>query len=171
MPRGQTAHLEGKRTGRPKGTGHRSRLLHDMRWAYETIGEPEARPPTAGAKYCKDWILRDPTSFLALLGTLEGEGGPARESVTTANKSEKKAPQNVRKVFVHAQHLRSRLTANNTSFLSNLPHDAYIIGVEADPSRDGFLFTIHSNKFFPVESGKVIPEMEAEWSHGPLHMD
>jgi len=73
----------------------------------------------------------------------------------------------VKKVFVQAQHLYSRLTENSTAFLSNLPHDAWIIDVEADPARDGFLFTIHSSKFLLVRSGKVIPEMEGEWSRGP----
>src|SRR5262249_48076536 len=135
---------------------------------YETIGEPEARPPSAGAKYCKDSALQDPASFLALLGKLEGDESA---NGTAGNSLERKPPQNVRKVFVSEHLLRFRLTGNNgTAFLSNLPHDAYIIGAEADPSRDGFLFTIHSNKFFPVESGKVIPVMEVEWSHGPAYM-
>jgi hypothetical protein len=86
MPRGQTAHLLGKRTGRPKGTGHRSRLLPDLRWAYATIGEPEARPPSDGAKRCKELAERDLAGFLGLLGNLE-----AQERVTSLQAGSREA--------------------------------------------------------------------------------
>src|SRR5262245_13626180 len=87
MPRGQTAHLLGKRTGRPKGTGHRSRLRPDLRWAYQTIADPQARPPTAGAQYCKDLALGEPEKFLALLGDLEAQEKrlEAQENRPTSN--------------------------------------------------------------------------------------
>jgi hypothetical protein len=93
MPRGQTDHLEGKRTGRPRGTWKRSRLLGDLRWAYETIDEPSARPPSAGAKHCKDLALSNLLAFLELLGKLEALGGAESPMGQTKERRELETPQ------------------------------------------------------------------------------
>jgi hypothetical protein len=41
--------LEGKRTGRPKGSVNMARAWRDARWGYQHRYEDHADPPTAGA--------------------------------------------------------------------------------------------------------------------------
>jgi hypothetical protein len=42
--------LEGKRTGRPKGSESLADAWRDMRWAYDHIDDDCVSPPTRGAK-------------------------------------------------------------------------------------------------------------------------
>jgi hypothetical protein len=41
--------LEGKRTGRPKGSKNWASAWEDCYWGYYHANEPDAEPPTAGA--------------------------------------------------------------------------------------------------------------------------
>jgi hypothetical protein len=190
MPRGQTAHLEGKRTGRPKGTGHRSRLLADMRWAYETIGNSDARPPSEGAKFCKELALRDLAKFVETLGKLEvdnaqrpSEGPEERAQTLKSSRSEpgrtsedaggpatngvrKKRPKRVMKLFIESRRLLARLTGDGTAWVSNLPRDARIVRSKKDRLRDGIVFLIYSDCFEPIPEGQAVPEMEPEYARG-----
>jgi hypothetical protein len=177
MPRGQTAHLEGKRTGRPKGTGSRSRLLPDMRWAYETIAEPEARPPSAGAKWCKDLAVRDPAGFLTLLGSLEaaenGETVPRRSergSVSGASLTDvddeffEGRGRRLKGVTVQESLVLSWLKAKEPNAFWALvpPFDAHLVGCQVDTARRRFRFLIHSEEFPEVEDGEPIEELVRE---------
>ncbi len=188
MPRGQTAHLLGKRTGRPKGTGHRSRLLPDLRWAYETIADPKARPPTAGAQYCKDLALREPVKFLALLGDLE-----VRESSQAPRPTDKRQavlafptdagrkanvgieygvprvtggpPQWVKMMLVHWNYILRALECGTGPpvTLANLPSDYKVVAGAVDLVREGLILIVRSNTFAPVGGGDPIPEIKAEY--------
>jgi hypothetical protein len=39
-------HLEGKRTGRPRGSKTSPLVDRDVRWAYRNLGTPDAVPPS-----------------------------------------------------------------------------------------------------------------------------
>lgn len=43
--------LEGKRTGRPKGSRSHARVLADIEWAYRHRADPRAVPPTITAQF------------------------------------------------------------------------------------------------------------------------
>ena len=42
--------LEGRRTGRPRGSKNLASALRDAQWAYENRFKARAAPPTAGAR-------------------------------------------------------------------------------------------------------------------------
>jgi len=170
--------LEGKRTGRPPGARTTSRVKRDIVWAYRNLDRPDAKPPSPGARRWAEFARRKPDRFLAYVVRIETAGEkPAerkedghtdgerdRVGGATAKGSDGKPPQKVRKVLVDAQHLLTRLTGDGTACVSNLPRDAYVVGYEADPSRDGILLTMHSEKFPPVSEGETIPEITAVYS-------
>ncbi len=176
MPRGQTAHLEGKRTGRPRGTGSRSRLLPDLRWAYETIAEPEARPPNARARFCKEFALRDPASFLTLLGDLEArekcetlpldDKGPA--SGTSPAKTNGAAPgvridfqpRRLKRVTISESDLFSHVRAESRVYVHNPPHDAHVVACKVDTLQRQIHLIIRSEDFEALEEGKPIPDLD-----------
>jgi hypothetical protein len=174
--------LEGKRTGRPRGAKTTSRVRRDILWAYRNLGNPDAKPPSPGAKLWADLARQQPGQFLACLVRFEtaegqdlaseGEGaGPGREmdgtGGATGNGWGGKPPQRVRKLFVDADHLITRLTSDGSAWVSNLPRGAYVVGGETDPSRDGIVFTIHSDTFPPVAEGEPIPEISPVFSREP----
>jgi len=68
--------LEGTRTGRPKGSKNlppairasrrRSRVARDITWAYRYHDNPDALPPSAGAKLFLDMAGTAPDKFADL---------------------------------------------------------------------------------------------------------
>jgi hypothetical protein len=67
--------LEGKRTGRPRGSRNLAAAWRDAVWAWEHRDEEEVCPPTAGAAVW--WFLADRypaelEEFLEAHGLLEG---------------------------------------------------------------------------------------------------
>jgi hypothetical protein len=170
-------HLNGRRTGRPRGAKTRSRALRDIRWAYNHLGKPDAKPPSPGAKLWADLALSGPARFLTCVANLEAAGeskgqGPGERQAPepggpeapTGNGSSAKPPLRIRKLFLDAQHLLLRLTGDGTAWVSNLPRGAYIVGAQADPSREGIVFTLYAETFPPVTAGNAIPELTAEFS-------
>lgn len=172
MPRGQTAHLQGKRTGRPRGTGRRSRLLWDMRWAYETLDDPNAHPPSAGAKRCKEWAERDLPSFLALLGKLEaaegGQGpalhgqqersGPeASENDTSEHATGSADDRRLMTMSLSIQGIFSRMRGEQRRSVVNIPGDARIVSGRLNTSKRAIELIVHSITLPVVEEGKPLP--------------
>jgi hypothetical protein len=69
--------LEGRRTGRPKGSRNLGAAWADVRWAWEHRHEDHGNPPTAGAHLW--WRLADAfpdevEEFLRSWGELPAEG-------------------------------------------------------------------------------------------------
>src|SRR5262249_14376018 len=94
----------------------------------------------------------------------EGAGaGPGREADgtvgSTSNGVEGKPPQRVRKLFVDGQYLLIRLTGDGSAWISNLSRDAYVVGCEPDPTRDGIVLLIQSETFPTIAEGETIPEL------------
>jgi hypothetical protein len=185
MPRGQTAHLEGRRTGRPLGTGHRSTVLQDLRWAHKTLGDPAARPPTEGAKRCKDLAERDFPKFVLLLGKLEAmENGEARlhgaaghspsgnspsgSGQTTAKFSEDGQSRRLRKVRMRESTLLSTLRNGLGNWVYLVPSDAQVLRLELDASERTIDLVMRSASFPEVANGNPIPGLENRHiSQGP----
>lgn len=170
--------LEGKRTGRPRGAKTTSRVRRDILWAYRNLDNPDAKPPSPGAKMWAEHARKQPAHFLGCVVRVEtagdqeadseGEGGlPDGVPNGTGEPSGKglagKAPQRLRKLLIGAQHLLGRLTRDGGSKVANLPRDAYVVGCESDSSRDGIYLIIYSATFPPVEEGQAIPELPGEF--------
>ena len=174
MPRGQTAHLEGKRTGRPRGTAKRSRLLADLQWAYETIAEPDARPPTGAARWCKDLAARDQAGFLALLGSLEaaehGETvphGPERRSIPGATLTDSelgKYQRRLKGVTISESRALYCIKAKEqgTAWAFVPPWDAHVVGCEVDTSKRTIRFFLHSEDFPELQDDEPIKELDTK---------
>jgi hypothetical protein len=60
--------LEGKRTGRPKGSVSPPRLLRDMRWV---SNHPEEEDKTQGHRICRAWLQENRKGFMAKMCYLE----------------------------------------------------------------------------------------------------
>jgi hypothetical protein len=168
--------LVGKRTGRPRGARTSPRVRRDILWAYRHLEDPEAKAPSPGARLWAEHARRQPGRFLACVLRVdtagareaddEGDGvGPGREpdgtGGPTGDSLSGTPPHRIRKVFVSAQHFLWRLTGDGAAWVSNLPRDAYVVGCEKDPSRDGIVLTLHSDEFPPVAAGEAIPELTA----------
>jgi hypothetical protein len=172
-------HLEGRRTGRPRGSKTTSRVRRDMMWAYHHLDDADVKPPSAGAKMWSDLARSQPGNFLSCLVSLEtgteskanstgslaepNRKGDTAEVQTVAPRN-RKLPKRVRSFFMDFNHVLLRLTMDGIAVVSNLPRGAHIVGCKADPSRDGALFLVHSDSYPPVPAGEAIPELTPEYS-------
>src|SRR5436309_9031086 len=64
-------HLNGKRTGRPRGVKSAPRWQRDVRWVYRNLGNAGARPPSELARRLLALALEHPDRFVACLAHLE----------------------------------------------------------------------------------------------------
>jgi hypothetical protein len=78
-----TAHLDGKRTGRPRGTKSTPAWARDAKWAFRHFNDPDAVPPSEFARCLRDQARQRPDLLLAVLAQLE----------LVPNKKEASAPQ------------------------------------------------------------------------------
>ena len=181
MPKGQTAHLEGKRTGRPLGTGQCSTVLQDMRWAFKTYMNPDSRPPTQTAKAFKVLAQQDLLAFVQVLGRLEA--GLGEESKTASPNRPQAVPQDqdtagrpgaregisgqFKTLTIYAAEFLDFVRGERSKWIANLPPDAALIYLDVLPSGDIEL-TIQSRTFGFVQQGQPMPKFELKrvYNHG-----
>jgi hypothetical protein len=178
--------LDGKRTGRPKGSRTTSRVRRDILWAYRHLGKPDAKPPSAGARLWAALAREHPARFLACVARLEGQPADAGQRNGTAHGPAGRAagatdvwpnggpvngsgrPLRVKRLFVPEQRLTQCLIGRHWLRITNLPADCMrIVASEGDPARQGVWLTIASELFEPVAAGQPIPEFRAEWLRDP----
>jgi hypothetical protein len=75
--------LEGKRTGRPKGSRSASCLLRHMR---AVLRQDETEDRTAAQKAVRQWFRKNPGKFLSQLAALEQAHQAGQEKKVTARK-------------------------------------------------------------------------------------
>ena len=46
----------------------------------------------------------------------------------------------------------------------NLPYDVKLVNIEPNPTGEGFVFTLSSEKFDPVEDGEQIPDLGRQYT-------
>jgi ribosomal protein L7/L12 len=66
-----TEHLKDKRSGRPPGARSRLPWIRDVRWAYRSIGKPDAQPPTAFAGLLLALARDHPERFAVCLAQVD----------------------------------------------------------------------------------------------------
>jgi hypothetical protein len=178
--------LDGRRTGRPKGSKTTSRVRRDILWAYRNLDKPDAKPPSAGAQLWAALAREQPARFLACVAKLEARApdagqrdgaahGPAGRATGAAAAWPNGGPVNgagwplrVQRLFVPEQRLTQGLVGEHWLRITNLPADCMrIVASEGDPARRGVWLTIASELFEPVSAGQPIPEFRAEWLRDP----
>ena len=163
-------HLQGKRTGRPRGAKSASPWRRDAIWAYRNLGRPDAQPPTALAGLLAALGREHPDRLAACLFLMEAPGdqaeprkGETSEPQPNGSDSAGNPPRRVRNLFVDTPYLVRRLTGDGTAIISNFPEDPDVVACAVDPSRGGIVLTLHSPMFPIVAEGESVFEMTAEY--------
>jgi hypothetical protein len=150
-------HLEGKRSGRPRGSKSRP-WLRALRWACRNLHRPNAVPPTPLAEHYLALGRERPDQFLACLATLDKKPPPQPETGFRAPCTDR-----LMVLFWPLRHLTHRLTQRKGAMVVNLPRDYRIVDCRVDPARDGVLYLIWSGYFDQVLGGGLVPEFAARW--------
>ena len=169
-------HLEGKRTGRPRGSKSTPPWVKAVRWASKNLDNPHAVPPSALAGRLLALGREHPDRLVACLANLYAmehqDEVPARASPplpTPPDNSNGAAqalpapqgPRKLRTVFVSVADLSKQLWHYHTS----IPSDARLVGCALDEARPGIVYTISSETFAPIPVGQPIPEMKPRFSN------
>jgi hypothetical protein len=185
-------HLQGRRSGRPRGVKSAPPWVRAARWALENLDTPDAVPPSALAARLLALGREHPDRLAVCLASLEAIGHKAGEQdccpqhpslngasakgsgiADNGQQGDSETPEllvrgtpsrRLRKVCVETQQLIYRLTGDGTAWISNLPRDARPVGCETDPTRDGIILIIYSGTYPPVAAGEPIPEIEPMYS-------
>jgi hypothetical protein len=70
-------HLQGKRTGRPRGSSSTPAWVRDLHWAERHLGDPDAVPPSPLAGRLLALARDQPDRFLACLALRDAQGQPS----------------------------------------------------------------------------------------------
>jgi hypothetical protein len=178
--------LDGRRTGRPKGSRTTSRVRRDILWAYRHLDKPGARPPSAGARLWAALAREHPARFLACVARLEAQApDPGQPNGTTHGLARRDAGVppaapgggavngagrllRVKRLFVPGPLLAQCLSGGHGLRVANLTADCMrIVASEADVGREGVWLTIASELFDPVPAGQPVPEFRAAWQPDP----
>lgn len=171
--------LEGKRTGRPRGSKSTPAWVRDLRWTSRNLGNPDAEPPSELARCLLALGREHSDRFLACLAILDGLGPKAdqrdreasdrteRQSNPAEGLADRREQNGNRAPRTSGQPLRLRrvsLAEQDVVFLlaryrANLPHDCKVVGCAVDPVRGGVVFTLTSETFPPVTEGEPVPEL------------
>jgi len=167
--------LEGKRTGRPPGARTTSRVRRDIMWAYKNLENPDAKPPSPGAKMWAKHAREQPAHFLACVAMVdaagqqdgEGDGGADGEPAQTDEPRVMHGhrSQRIKRLFVPWKHLHLCLTGGRLDWIWNIPRDSELVSGAVVPERGGVVLTIHSYEFPYVAEGAPIPEPQSVYLH------
>jgi hypothetical protein len=151
-------HLEGKRTGRPKGSKSRP-WIRALRWACRNLDRPNAVPPSPLAEHYLALGRERPDQFLACLAALDKKAAPTQPETGF------RAPctDRLMVLFWPLRHLTHRLTHYKGATIVNLPRDFRVLDSRVDPARDGILFLIWSGSFPQILSGAPVPAFAPRW--------
>jgi hypothetical protein len=151
-------HLQGKRTGRPRGSKSSSPLKRDLRWACRNLGK-DVEPPTAGAKFWSEMARNEPEKFVKAVAELDAANGPSRNKPDESQnrKPETYAGQRLKRTFLAERDLLRLLR----SFPGvDIPIDSKVVGYALARDRDGVMLTISAPTFRKLAEGEPIPEMQ-----------
>jgi hypothetical protein len=156
-------HLEGRRTGRPRGAKTTPRVKRDILWAYRHLDDPDAKPPSPGAKRWAEYARRQPDKFLdRVLRASMWEEKPRGSTGRKADDSRwGERPSRVMMMHVPWAHLLEHFTGKRGGiWLRNLPPDTRLVACAKHPGPvgSGVDFLIRSETFPEVAEGEPIPE-------------
>jgi hypothetical protein len=168
--------LNGRRTGRPRGSKSKSRVKRDMQWAYCNMDKANAEPPTAGAKMWLDLARSDQDRFLDYVVRLETivetkHEGKVEPLLAYWNPDEAGDTQilnqgpaaRVVKMFVPIEHALKYLRGEPVPPIDNLYPSTRIVGCQMQNHGKGIILILTSWTFDSVENGEPIPEFKAEY--------
>jgi hypothetical protein len=152
-------HLQGKRTGRPRGSKSSSPLKRDLRWACRNLGK-DVEPPSDGAKFWSEMARNEPEKFVRALTELDAaitrSAGEKPRSAPQPGIPVARAGQRRKTVFLTETEIH---TAVNAFCKVKLPAGARLVGCAMVQERGGFLFTVFSKSFDQLAEGVPIPEL------------
>ena len=171
-------HLQGKRTGRPRGSKSTPRWIRDARWAIENLDSLDAVPPTALARRLHALGHKHPDRLVVCLARLDA----VRRQADQGNREGSAAPLNgaggksvvhvpnvqagrLQAVTMAEERLLSYLQAGSRQgWVLPLPYDAHVVDFEVDTSLRKIRFTIESDRFPEVAAGEPIPELREDFT-------
>jgi hypothetical protein len=186
-------HLQGRRTGRRRGSKSTPAWIRDARWAYRNLGKPDAEPPSALAGRLVALGREQPDKFFACLMSLQPPTNAAeprnRETATSADDVPEmlrgsgtlqatndvnpiessltaRQPRRLKAVFVPEAILTLCLAGGAAPRITNFPLPMRVVGYKIDPVREGVVLIIYSELFPVLPDGQPIPEFSANWTNG-----
>lgn len=138
----------GIRKGRPKGSKTRPLWERDLRWAQRNLGNPDAIPPTDGARYWASLAKERPGDFVAALRAQDVRPRVERPAVI-------KPPRRVKTLLVPEQWLFIYMLGRCGA---GVPSDSRLVELAAVP--EGIRFTIESDQFPLVADGHPIEALK-----------
>jgi hypothetical protein len=151
-------HLQGKRTGRPRGSKSRP-WLRAIRWACRHVDRPDAVPPSPLAGYYLALGREHPDRFLACLAALDEKTPTEPETEDRARSTDR-----LKQLFWPLRQLVFRLSHLKGAHLTNLPRDYEIVDCRMNRTCTGVIFTIRSGTFPEVAEGALIPDFTPNWN-------
>ena len=148
------AHLQGKRSGRPRGSRSSSPLRRDLLWVARNLGKDRV-PPSDGAKFWAEIARNEPEKFVAALAALDA-ARPRGDERQTGNLLAH-AGRNLMKLFLPNIALMQVFRQHSRRFA---PLDGKVGECVLVPARGGVLLTVSSSEFDPVPEGEPIPELQ-----------
>jgi hypothetical protein len=180
-------HLQGRRTGRPRGSKTTPPWVRDARWVYRNLDSPDAVPPSPLAGLLLTLGREHPDRLAVCLARMSSNHGAERPNaepdkphgkaispaaLVVAEEDSATEPVRAQRVFVPAARLMQCLVGENRVRITNLEFDCVdIIAAEFDRKQNGVWLTISSGMFPPVPSGTRVPEFDATWRRDPRCRD
>ncbi len=168
-------HLQGKRTGRPRGAKTPPPWVRAARWAYEHLDVADAVPPSALAARLVALGRKHPDRLAVCLARLDAMGhrtdrrnrggNDARANgagQTVGGILDDGQPRRLKQVTIREMDLFSPARHDSRVCVQNPPCGAHVVGCEVDTSRRRIHFFIRSEDFEVVEEGNPIPELPSE---------
>jgi hypothetical protein len=172
-------HLQGKRTGRPRGSKSTPHWVRALRWAERNLDNPAATPPSPLAAKLLGLGREQPDKFLACLALRDAREQTPAPVPGAAAPDERTAklggdqPRRVKMLVIPMAHLVMQLHGDGPiPWVRNLPRDVQLWGfavktVGTDwrgwPER-ALRITLYSPSFPEVAPGAPIPELVPEFS-------
>jgi hypothetical protein len=168
--------LNGRRTGRPRGSRSPARWRRDLLWAYRNLRSEDAVPPTELAKRLLAMGREHPDRLFNCLVNMEAKTPRQRKRTAQGaplNGASDKAsglaytgpPRRVMTASISESHFLKFLRGDSKArvYEFDLPCDAHVVGFQADVSQRDFILVIQSESFPEVSEGQPIPELERRW--------
>lgn len=164
-------HLDGRRTGRPRGTRSTPQWQRDMLWVARHLGT-DTVPPSPGARLWSSFATAHPDRFIACiiqLGTQEAKTGSRSSDRPEAAQAENRSAgvtgaTNIAKP--RRQH--KTLTLKKDRFQNMLlhqrasvPSDSKVVSVVEQ--GDKVIITLFSETFPLVPDGQAVPELAPKY--------
>jgi len=158
------AHLQDRRTGRPRGARSAPAWLRAARWAHRNLGKPEAVPPSALAGRLLALGQEHPDRLAVCLDKLEAtwelRAAPSNTGVVQDDHDDA-WPRRVKTLTVPLKQLVLWMAGQaEPLWMASLPAAFEVAGCEVNTKRRQITLTIRSRAFEPVPEGSLAPELE-----------